>query len=366
MWIEKRKDKLIACERFRDETLGKNIKISVSINKDTPQERKKALKQLSDKWQKLHRNYSDLKLSEIGELYFLDEKERVKEQTLKRDKCIFDNVLSIVGDIIVDDVKAVYIKDKLKASGKANVTLNGYLKTLNTMLKWAYRNEYMENAALIERLQKFPDASTKEKIKDKFLETSEVEALINGMQLINWKLLTQFLVLTGMRIGEAIALTDDDIDLKNRLISINKTYIHGLSKVGSPKTFDSIRTIPIQNELLPVISDMKRWTYEHKMITGFRGDIFFIKPEGGYIKYYMYEDYLKETAKRILGRKVTAHVLRHTFTSLMAEKGLSLEQISRQLGHSNSSITKNIYLHVTEGQKQKDADMIKDVKIFAH
>lgn len=64
MWIEKRKDKLIACERFRDETLGKNIKISVSINKDTPQERKKALKQLSDKWQKLHRNYSDLKLSE--------------------------------------------------------------------------------------------------------------------------------------------------------------------------------------------------------------------------------------------------------------------------------------------------------------
>ena len=82
LWIEKRKDKLIACERFRDETVGKNIKISVSINKDTPQERKKALKQLSDNWQKMHRNYSDLRLSEIGELYFSDEKERVKEQTL--------------------------------------------------------------------------------------------------------------------------------------------------------------------------------------------------------------------------------------------------------------------------------------------
>ena len=59
-------------------------------------------------------------------------------------------------------------------------------------------------------------------------------------------------------------------------------------------------------------------------------------------------------------------MLRHTFTSVYAEKGLKLDQISRQLGHSNSKITKEVYYHVTQGQKVLDALNLDKISIFAH
>lgn len=366
MWIEKRKDYLLACERFYDDVLGKQQKISVKIAKDTAQERRKASKQLEEKWRELHPNYSDLKLSEIGRMYFEEAKDRLKEQTYIRDKGQFRIVLDIVGDVLVDKCTAAYVKAKLKASGKRKVTLNSYIRTFKIIVHWAYVNDLTDNSRLLDKLVKYPDVSAREKIKDKFLEPEALDTLLDGMTEYHWNLLTRFMVLSGMRIGEVIALENENVDLKRREIRIMLNYVHSLKRTDTPKTFDSIRTIPIQMELVPVIQEIKRWSAERKILSKERNDIFFCNPDGKYIPYDTYEKYLRENSIRILGRKVTSHVMRHTFTSIMAAKGLSLEQISRQLGHSNSTITKEIYLHVINLQKQKDAEEIKYIKIFAH
>ncbi|MBG9542667.1 tyrosine-type recombinase/integrase [Cytobacillus firmus] len=54
-----------------------------------------------------------------------------------------------------------------------------------------------------------------------------------------------------------------------------------------------------------------------------------------------------------LNQELTPHSLRHTHTSLLAEAGVSLEQIMDRLGHTDDQITKNVYLHVTQEMKKE-------------
>lgn len=54
-----------------------------------------------------------------------------------------------------------------------------------------------------------------------------------------------------------------------------------------------------------------------------------------------------------LNQELTPHSLRHTHTSLLAEAGVSLEQIMDRLGHSDDQITKNMDLHVTHEMKKE-------------
>lgn len=61
---------------------------------------------------------------------------------------------------------------------------------------------------------------------------------------------------------------------------------------------------------------------------------------------------------------ITVHALRHTHASLLLEKGVSIDMISRRLGHKNSKITREIYLHVTEKLKEKDNSQIAAINIF--
>ena len=62
-----------------------------------------------------------------------------------------------------------------------------------------------------------------------------------------------------------------------------------------------------------------------------------------------------------LNTNLTPHSLRHTHTSLMAEAEVSLEQIMHRLGHSNDSITRNIYLHITKPRKKENSQKFVDL-----
>ena len=105
-----------------------------------------------------------------------------------------------------------------------------------------------------------------------------------------------------------------------------------------------------------------RWTYdqEHNIISPY----FFHSNRGEHISYYDYEKYLKETSERILGRRITVHALRHTHASLLLAEGVDIDTISRRLGHENSRITKEIYLHTTQKLQENDNQRIKLKKIL--
>lgn len=170
-----------------------------------------------------------------------------------------------------------------------------------------------------------------------------------------------FLALTGMRIGEALALTINDVDIANREIHINKTYDTNNKITTTPKTIDSFRDIYIQDELLPLVRRIRQSALAYKLAN--KSDLLFQDSNGRY-DYNAFRKHFRVYSLGVLGRKCTPHILRHTHTSLMAEQGITLDVISRRLGHSDSRITKEIYFHVTKNLKKKDDALFRSVSVF--
>ena len=80
--------------------------------------------------------------------------------------------------------------------------------------------------------------------------------------------------------------------------------------------------------------------------------------------YYDYAKYMREVSKKVIGREITPHILRHTHVSLLAEAGVPLEAISRRLGHSGSKVTKEVYMHVTKRLEERDRKRISNTSLL--
>lgn len=120
----------------------------------------------------------------------------------------------------------------------------------------------------------------------------------------------------------------------------------------------------MQPELKTLRKEIRKVTLSGKLKYGYTSSLFMCDVNGNHLDYYAYNKYLGETALRVLGRKITTHIMRHTHVSLMAEASVPLDVITRRVGHESSDITKDVYLHITERKKEKDREQIKAVKIL--
>lgn len=363
MWIEQRGDHYIAIERYKDYLTGKTRRVSVPIEKDTPQARKRAERALNARIEAQTVRSSSATLNDLKTAYIAFQKRTVKASTVKRNEVILNIVIGIIGkDALCDRLTAGSIMTALTATGKENVTVNTYLTRLKAMLRWGYQNDMCPDIA--GKLKPLPDRSEREKISDKFLEKSDLKRLLDGMEVEQWRNLSRLLALSGLRIGEAVALTYADIDVNARLIHVNKTFAPTTKSVTPPKTVDSVRDVFMQDELLKLCRKLLTGAKRRALECGYSSNLIFCDAFGKHISYDAYEKYLRENSERILGRKVTSHIMRHTMTSLFAEAGVDLEVIARRLGHHDSKLTRDIYLHCTQAQTEKDHNAIRKVKIL--
>ena len=172
--------------------------------------------------------------------------------------------------------------------------------------------------------------------------------------------LVPFLIFTGLRIGEAIALEWKDIDYKNKTITVNKNVVevksketgkYILEKQDSTKTDSSTRIIPISNNAMECIKNLKEINGDKKFI--------FASQTGQYISPSNFNRMFRGIQKA-LNYEVTLglHSLRHTFATLMLNNGIDVKIVSELLGHSNVSVTYNIYIHTIQSQKIKAINII--------
>ena len=370
MWIEETKNgKFKFVERYTDYITGKQKKVSVTMDKNTPKNRKLAIELLNKKIKKNRPvEQKELTLGELIERYRSYQEKVVKGSTCKRNYFSTKAISDILGaDTLVNRLSASYVISKLLNSNKSPTTLNGYLKRFRAMINWAFKNDMIEDISFLSKIENFKEEKSKrERIEDKFLEVSEVNMLIKNIKKSNclhWYYLTQFLLLSGLRIGEAVALTINDVDINNRLIYITKTYDMHTNQITSPKTRCSVREVYMQDELLNIIKKSILYFKELKMLHDINNDLLFTNASGCRVEYNSFEKFLRENSKGI-DKKITAHILRHTHASLLLAEGISIDTISRRLGHENSKITKEIYLHITEKLKEKDNESIKNIKLF--
>ena len=355
LYVEKLKDGRFQYRlRYVDKRTGKAHRVSCIKNSNSRQAYNSALRELQNR--AVEAPYSRLKLNQVLSLY-LDEKSRVlRPQTIIRNKAEVTKVNAELGDMYLDSLTVLDIKRAIKRCSGSNTTYNERLARYKAFLNWAYQNELLATN-LADKLVKLPD-NKKSRIEDKYLELDELQTLLDGMKVPMWYYLTYFMVLSGLRIGEAIALELDDV---GEYISVTKTYSLVTWQIGDAKTDNSEREVFVQPELRKLIDEYMIFRAGH--LKG-KSKLMFPNQKGGYLGYEGFNKYLKENAKRLIGRELSTHALRHTSASLLIAQGVPLETVSRRLGHSDSRITKEIYLHLTDQLKKADEKYLTQTQIL--
>jgi integrase len=340
--------------------------------KESPQNRNKAQRILNAKIDDALKNLkcSKITLSELLDIYITNQKLTYKLSTTSRNERIIKSVIKLLGaDVIVDNLTSQYLNEQLLNSGKPVSTLNTYITRFRAMLNWGYKNDYHDNYRLLSKLELIKDTSPSESTEDKYLEPSEINMLldyISDQGLWHWYYATNMLLLTGMRCGELIALSDKDVDLKNCVIHVSKTYDYINKVVTTPKTDNSVRDIHIQPELALSIKKCRIWRRQMLLEKGFKSTLFL--PDihsGSYMSYTAFNKFISETTERELKHRITLHKLRHTHASLLAESGMTPDQIARRLGHSHSDVTQDIYIHATRKVIENDNVMLDSINLIS-
>lgn len=366
MWYEKRGDKYVYYERYKDPVNGKRKRTSVTLNGCSRTDKRAAQEALSlhiRKLQSITEPIQDITLKELTDRYSEAQKASVRPQTYISNQHRITGLLRILGeDTIANRINAVYVETKFRESGQKNSTLNERLIRLKAIFRWAYRKRYVLDISFLDQIDKFADVPHREKIEDKYMEEDELALVMKCMKCKPWHLLTEFLVLSGLRIGEAISLKKEDID--SDFIHVRDTYSLVTEEDGPTKTGTSTRDVPIQTQLKDCIRRINAFVLRRQLCFGHKSDLFFPNEFGEHISYGAYKEYLARITQKKLGRRLTPHALRHTHVSLLAAAGVPLEVITRRVGHKDSKITRDIYFHVTKKMKLADADAVRNVKII--
>ena len=342
MWIEQTKTGYRLCDRVRID--GKIKRVTVPLEKDTAQARRRATDALNKKIQGFTQPKSKKPLKDLS-VYYWEHKD-VKESTRTQNRPTFYGAIDALGDIAVGDLSAPYINRKYMECSKRPSVLNRYVNLLRTFIKWLYKYGYIDDD-FSKKITTFKDHSPRKSSSDMYLESDEVSATLDQLSGMN-KYVCWFLVLTGCRIGEAAALTMDDVG--KEYISITKTC-SPTGIVSTTKTETSQREIYIQPELAKMLKEYKEWRLLYLMTNGIRSNLLFFGIRGDRIRHATVLAALRHVD---IGKPLHPHIFRHTHTALMAEQGVSLDAISRRLGHADSAITRQIYYHVTKKQREKD------------
>ncbi|WP_337476338.1 site-specific integrase [Acidaminococcus timonensis] len=171
------------------------------------------------------------------------------------------------------------------------------------------------------------------------------------------------LAYTGLRIGEAMALTWEDVDFSQRQITISKNlYFAGREPVvTSPKTRRSNRVVDVSCTVIDALKRHRKAQVEARLAAGklWKGNYVFTSPTapGRPTKRQYWGSHIKAVLKRCPGLPpIHPHSFRHTHASLLAEAGVSLQEIADRLGHTADGVTRKIYLHVTRGRRKEVAE----------
>lgn len=349
---------------YEDKISRKKKTVSVIMDRQSASNYKQAKRILEERIDDmlLLSEIKDISLSRLCALYFEEKARTLKESTFKRNKATLGRLTRWMGeDINVNDLTVPYIKKKIMEHSEENHTYNEYLTRFKAMLNWAFLNDYLEDRRIIDKLKPLPD-NKQERIEDKYLEKEELKAILDASENCpHWHYLIHFMALSGLRVGEAIALKDSDID---EYIHVKSTYQITTDVVGSPKTHSSTRDVYVRQELKVLIADIRKWMREYSFEHGFRTELFMSDSKGNHLAYYSFNKYLSELSQRVLGRKITTHALRHTAASLLIADGVPLETVSRMLGHEGSKVTKKIYLHMTKTLQERDNQLLDMAKVL--
>ena len=269
-----------------------------------------------------------------------------------------------IGDIRSDEIQEYLnsLKDRLSNSmiEKAYQQINqgfriamnkGYIMQnpmINVIKPRSSKEDRIVRALTVEEQQKFTDWL--------------INKPVNKYKYRNVFLIQMYM---GLRVGEALALSTHDIDLKNRKINIRRTLTtdeRGNFIMGNTtKTYAGKRILPIPDILYPYIIEQmqianSQENNEEKLL---------FKPKNSkYVRRPNVNTELQRILKKEFGiTDISTHSLRHTFGTRCIESGMAPVVVQRLMGHKDIGVTLNTYTSVFDKFREKEIDKVNQYYI---
>jgi integrase len=369
MWIEERQSKKGTrykyCERFELPN-GEIRKVSVIFNTNSSHARKQATIELQRKYEQA---VKEIDINKVVTYYdvamsWLEHTEPTVKRSTHINHTIYVNKIFTYIDksLPIANLTAVTLEDVLHKVYYVENLSYSYTRATFTTMKAIYK--HAKRKKLIPSLIDFEDIEIKKKPfshsdiakkQNKFLDAVELKETLMQLSKIDSRisLLFEFVSLTGLRIGELLALRYSDYDKENATININGTIQYDYKnsseiKRGTPKNIYSVRDISLSDRAVSILNSI--------MLENKRRSLWF----EGYIDHgYIFTSsrgnpydiqFLNRRLKgvHIEGKHLTTHIFRHTHISMLAELGVPLKTIMQRVGHNDPNTTLSIYTHVTK------------------
>ena len=306
----------------------------------------------------------NMRFKELVEIYLREyAKNELKEVTsynYRRDLEI--HMLPVFGNKKIKDITTPALTAFFTGMDKSSETTRKLKTVMSSVFTYGVNQGYIKTNPCYGALYK-KDPSKAKKVK--FLDKGQCQKLMAATsEYSTFNTIIQFLLFTGLRIGECLALRWSDISFDDNTISINHTLSFADDKwfLSVPKTQTSFRTIKLSTYSKELLLRHKREQDKLKETVGdawVHPDIVFTSAIGN----YYCRSFTNKQLKKILVDNdlpaLSVHALRHSNASLMINNGFDVKAISEHLGHCNTAITSDIYTHIFKEYKAKMAESIE-------
>ncbi len=327
----------------------------------------KASEYISDIKNGLIVNFDNLTISELMHNWlfdFLHNSSKIKPSTFQRYEGLYRNYIknsSIAGNKLIN-VKSIQLQKFYNDLYKDGYS-HSQICTLNTFLKvffnWCIDNDYIfKNPCSKVNIKGNKNDIINNKRKDvEILSEKEIKIIKKYLKGSDFELLFLLDLTTGLRQGELLALDWEHINLKDKSIivekSVKEVYIyddentkHIETIFQTPKTANSFRTIPIPNTMVNLLNEIEN-----------KQGLLFYDNENNPLKGKNISTKWTKILRECNIPHKKFHSIRHTYASMLLQKGVDIETVAELMGHSAISITQ-IYLHSSSKSKNKSVNKL--------
>ncbi|HEX7409963.1 MAG TPA: tyrosine-type recombinase/integrase [Candidatus Binatia bacterium] len=299
--------------------------------------------------------------------------------------CIHKRLAPILGARPMVDIRRRDVKDlavALQQQGLSPVNARKHLRVLSSILSEAVDDELIpaNPAAALHKQRRSKQKVIRKAISPlseqelaALLETAQTYSKQRGAKAVYpFREHYPFLLLlahTGMRLGEAIALQWGDVDWRGRFIEVRRSSVQG--ELSVPKN-GKARRVDLSDALYGVLRERFALRFEKVRALDPEADAELEAERAAGLDAWIFPDTtggimnvgnlrrrvfhpLLVTAKL---RKVRIHDLRHTYASLLFQKGAALHYVQQQLGHHSPAFTLTVYMHLMPGDHQRFVNLL--------
>lgn len=235
-------------------------------------------------------------------------------------------------DRIIADIRLFELQELFDNMTTSWSFKNGCKSVLNMIFDFALKNEFIDSNRV-----SFIEIGKKEKVIERRVFTKKkIETLWENLDSKHCYIIL-ILIYTGMRIGELLNLKNEDIDLHNSCLTIRES-----------KTDAGVRIIPISSKIFNL--------FVANMV---KDQEYFLKGETtNQLSYSTFKPRFQKLLKSLNIEPHTIHDTRHTFATLLNNANANQSAITKLIGHSDFSITENVYTHKDTEELRKAIDLL--------